>query len=194
MSASSDNHRHRSGGLRMRLRLGGTAAYLAAAAVLAAGVTLAAVTSAAAPAAASFGISQHQGWDACGIGSTGNALGFWSNTPYWNMGLHLGGSSYGTGCTRWSAGQVSTLRSQGWKFLPLWVGPQAPCTGFSSRISSNTTTAFNQGKAEALSAYQQIVAYGFDTLNAPIIYDLEAFDTTNSGCVAATNSFINGWV
>lgn len=33
---------------------------------------------------------------------------------YWNMGLYLGGSSYGSSCTRWSAGQVRTLRSQGW--------------------------------------------------------------------------------
>jgi hypothetical protein len=84
---------------------------------------------------ASFGISQRLGWDACGIGSTSNAQAFWNNIPYWNMGLYLGGSSYGTGCTRWSSSQVATLRAHGWMFLPLWVGPQAPCTGFPSRFS-----------------------------------------------------------
>jgi hypothetical protein len=146
------------------------------------------------PAHASFGISQRMGWDACGIGSTANASAFWTGTPYWNMGLYLGGSSYGTGCTRWSNANVSTLQSQGWKFLPLWVGPQAPCTGFPSRFSSNPTTAYNQGKTEAISAYQKIVSLGWSTLDAPIIYDLEGFDTGNASCVAAVKQFISGWM
>jgi hypothetical protein len=145
------------------------------------------------PAFASYGISQHMGWDACGIGSTANADAFWVNTPYWNMGLYLGGSSYGTGCTRWSSSQVSTLRSQGWKFMPLWVGPQAPCTGFSSRFSYDGSTAFAQGRNEALTVYNVISQLGWDTTNAPVIYDLEAFDTTNSSCVNAAKQFISGW-
>lgn len=149
---------------------------------------------AAGTAQASSGISQRLGWDACGIGSTSNAQAFWSNTPYWNMGLYLGGSSYGTGCTRWSGAQVNTLRAQGWQFLPLWVGPQAPCTGFPSRFSYDGPTAYSQGRNEAVAAYNLIVFWGWDTLNAPIIYDLEAFNTGNSSCLAAAKQFISGWV
>ena len=161
--------------------------------VLLAGSVLAVPVAQSPPAHASSGISQRLGWDACGVGSTGNAQAFWSNTPFSNMGLYLGGSSYGTGCTRWSAGQVNTLLGQGWRFLPLWVGPQAPCTGFGSRFSYDTGTAYQQGANEALAAYQRISSLGWDTLNAPIIYDLEGFNTGNGSCLTAAKSFISGW-
>lgn len=163
-------------------------------AVLLAGLTSVLVVPAAGTAQASAGISQRMGWDACGIGSTSNAQAFWNNTPYWNLGLYLGGSSYGSGCTRWSAAQVNTLRAQGWMFLPLWVGPQAPCTGFGSRFSYDGATAFSQGRNEATAAYNKIVALGWDVLNAPVIYDLEAFNTGNSSCLAAAKQFVSGWV
>ncbi|WP_203899796.1 glycoside hydrolase domain-containing protein [Virgisporangium aliadipatigenens] len=168
---------------------------LAFVAVLLAGLVPALVTPwTTAPAHASFGISQHKGWDACGIGSTANAQAFWSNTPFWNMGLYIGGSQYGKGCTRWTPADVATLRGQGWKFLPLWVGPQAPCTSFASRFSADPATAYAQGRDEARAAYQVIVSYGWDTRDAPIIYDLEAFNTADAGCLAATQQFISGWV
>jgi hypothetical protein len=162
--------------------------------VLLAGLVPALTVAAASPAHASYGISQRMGWDACGIGSTGNAQAFWNGTPYWNMGLYLGGAHYGQGCTRWTNEQVSTLLGQGWQFLPLWVGPQAPCTNFSPRFSSDPATAYSQGINEAARAYQKIVSLGWDVLNAPIIYDLEAFNTGNTACVNAAKQFISGWV
>jgi hypothetical protein len=146
-----------------------------------------------APAQASYGNSIHMGWDACAA-SIAKAQAFWSNTPYWNMGLYLGGSSYGGGCKRWSSAEVGQLRTMGYKFLPLWVGPQAPCTGFPSRFSTDTGTAYDQGRAEAKAVYNVAAGLGWDTTNAPMIYDLEGFDTSNGGCLNATKSFINGWV
>ena len=163
-------------------------------AVLLAGLTSVLTLPAAGTAQASVGISQRMGWDACAVGSTANAQAFWNNTPFWNMGLYLGGSSYGTGCARWTSSQVSTLRAQGWMFLPIWVGPQAPCTGFPSRFSSDPTTAFRDGRDEAIFAYNKIVSWGWDVLNTPLIYDLEVFDTSNSACLAAAKQFIAGWV
>jgi hypothetical protein len=172
----------------------GARARLAVAAVFLAGLVPALVAvGPAGPARASFGISQRLGWDACGIRSTANAQAFWTNTPYSNLGLYLGGSGYGAGCTRWTTANVNTLLGQGWKFLPLWVGPQAPCTSFGSRFSADPATAFQQGRNEAVAAYNRIVALGWDTLNAPIIYDLEAFNTANAGCLAAARQFISGW-
>lgn len=168
---------------------------LAAAAGMLAGLVVAALLAPSADTAqASFGVSQRMGWDACGVGSTSNAQAFWNNTPYWNMGLYLGGSSYASGCNRWSTAQVNTLLGQGWMFLPLWVGPQAPCTGFGSRFSSDGPTAFSQGRNEATAAYNKIVSLGWDTPNAPLIYDLEAFNTGNSSCLNAAKQFISGWV
>jgi hypothetical protein len=178
----------------MRWKVHAARARLTVTAVLLAGTVAVAPLAGGEPAYASSGISERLGWDACGVGSTGNAQAFWSNTPFSNMGLYLGGSSYGGGCTRWNAGQVNTLLGQGWRFLPLWVGPQAPCTGFGSRFSSDPGTAYQQGTNEALSAYQRIQSLGWDTPNAPVIYDLEGFNTANSSCLTAAQNFISGWV
>jgi hypothetical protein len=179
--------------MRLKPRRFRPRAWLAAQAALLAGLISVAPLPSAPPAQASFGNSIHMGWDACAA-SIAKAQAFWSNTPYWNMGLYLGGSSYGSGCKRWTNAEVGQLRTMGWQFLPLWVGPQASCTGYANRFSSNTSTAYQQGRDEALAVYNKMVSLGWNTTNAPAIYDLEGFDTTNTGCMNAAKSFINGWV
>jgi hypothetical protein len=168
-------------------------AWLAAKIAVLTGVVSVLAPAVAPSAEASYGKSIHRGWDACSA-SIATAQAFWTNTPYWNMGLYLGGSSYGSGCKRWSSSEVGQLRSMGYKFLPLWVGPQAPCNGWASSFSYDTATAYTQGRNEALSVYNTIVGLGWDTANAPIIYDLEAFNTASSSCLSAARSFVNGWV
>jgi hypothetical protein len=143
-------------------------------------------------AAASFGISTGKGIDACGLmNNTARAQAFWQNTPYNNIGVYIGGSA--AACPTNSASFVSSLVSMGWGIMPLWVGPQAPCTSYGSRFSSDTTTAYNQGKNEAIASYNKLVSLGMSTDNTPVIYDLEAFDTSNSGCLNAAKAFIRGW-
>jgi len=46
----------------------------------------------------------------------------------------------------------------------------------------------------ALAAYRRMVALGMDTTNAPVVFDLENYNTADSGCVNAVKSFIQGWV
>lgn len=77
--------------------------------------------------------------------------------------------------------------------VPIWVGPQAPCTGYSHRFSSNATTAYAQGRSEASAAYTALLNLGIGS-DSPVVYDLEGYDTLNSGCVAAAKAFIRGWV
>lgn len=143
----------------------------------------------AAPAQAAYGISKGMGVDGCGI-TTSEAQALWSNTPYYNFGLYLGGSA--AGCPI-SGSYASTILGQGWSALPLWVGPQAPCSGYRSTFSYDGATAFNQGKTEALSSYNVIHGWGWNTDSAPIIYDLEGFNTGNSSCLNAAKQFISGW-
>jgi len=145
------------------------------------------------PVIADSGISQHMGVDACGLhNNVSRAQAFWSGTPYWNFGLYLGGSA--AGCPVSGASFVTSIRNMGWKIMPIWVGPQAPCSSYSVRFSSNTATARQQGKNEAIAAYNRLIALGMTTLNTPVIYDLENFPTNNSACVAATKAFMQGWV
>jgi hypothetical protein len=84
--------------------------------------------------------------------------------------------------------------NQGWKVLPLWVGPQSACWGGGGSTFSNTpSTAYSQGRNEEASAYTTLVSWGWNMSGTPIAYDLEAYNTGNSSCVAAAKNFIGGW-
>lgn len=141
------------------------------------------------PASARYGNSIGMGVGGCDL-STGDAQAFFSQTPYYNLELYVGGSA--AGCPK-NGSYASAVLSQGWQVLPLWVGPQAPCTGYASRISTNGTTANNQGISEAQAAYNTIVSWGWDTADTPLIYDLEGFDPSNSGCLNSVREFLYGW-
>jgi hypothetical protein len=148
------------------------------------------------PALASSSISQFPGVDTCAAPSLAQMQAFWTNTPYYNMGIYIGGAL--RACQQpnltpsWL--QQAGPSGIGWHFIPLWVGPQAPCTSFSLTFSSDPATAYQQGRNEAISAYQTARNLGMDTPGLPITYDLEYFDSSNTGCLAAAQSFVQGWV
>jgi hypothetical protein len=142
-------------------------------------------------------ISQEKGLDACAAPSSSTMNTWWVNSPYWNMGVYIGGSNRGCAQPNLTSSWVSTVQGQGWGLLPIWVGPQmanGTCTTrtYNTYISLNTTTAYNQGYSEGSSAYSAAVGLGFDVSAMPIIYDLEAYNG-NSSCRAAAKSFLNGW-
>jgi hypothetical protein len=178
--------------MRALFRRLGRCAGLAACTLALTAVPPATVIMSAAPAQAASGISQRLGVDACGLNTTARATAFWNSTPYYNFGLYMGGSA--ATCPMNSAAFVSALVNQGWRLLPIWVGPQAPCSSFASRMSSNTATAYTQGQNEAVAAYQRLISLGMSTENTPVTYDLESYNTGNTGCVNAVKSFMQGWV
>ena len=53
---------------------------------------------------------------------------FWDNTPFSNFGLYIGGADLG--CPTPDAAYVRQVQAMGWRFMPIWVGPQAPCSIF----------------------------------------------------------------
>jgi len=72
---------------------------------------------------------------------------------------------------------LSTLNAQGWRFIPTWVGLQAACTSYAHKMSYNTTTAYNEGVAEANEAITAAQALGLteaDGSGTVIYFDLEA--------------------
>lgn len=93
---------------------------------------------------------------------------------------------------------VSSILSQGWALVPLWVGPQLPyptCTSrtYASYISLTTSTAYNQGYAEAQSAVSVLASLGIPaTSTPPLVYDLEGYNGAST-CRTAARYFINGW-
>jgi len=119
---------------------------------------------------------------------------FFVNSPWWWWGVYIGGTNMACANTNVTASWIHDEVTSGWGIEPIWVGPQAPCVNQSglSHLSTSTSTAFSQGESAAINAYDRIVALGMNT-NTPIAYDMEAFDTTNSSCLAAVKSFMEGW-
>ena len=138
-----------------------------------------------------------QGFDKCEIPTLSQMQTWSSNGPYQAVNLYVGGSSRACDNLALTASYLRQLYQQGWTFIPTWVGPQAPCTGFSSRMSSDPTTAYNQGVSQANLAADKLAALGLtypDKTGSVVYYDIEAYGNTNSACRSAVNAFMNGWV
>lgn len=137
-----------------------------------------------------------QGFDTCQDPSESAMQTWWPNTPWWWLGTYIGGSSMGCSQPYLSAQYLNNVHAQGWNFEPIWVGPQAPCTGFFSRFSYDPGTAYQQGRDQAVSAWFNLANLGFanGAIGTSIVYDLEAFNTADGACVTAANSFVQGWV
>ena len=137
-----------------------------------------------------------QGFDTCEIPNLTKMQAWWNSSPYSAVNLYIGGISRGCSNAALTSSYVSQMHAQGWRFFPTWVGLQASCSGYPNRMSSNVTTAYNQGVAEAdaaSAAAQNLGLTNADGSGTVIYFDLEAYDTTNATCRAAANAFINGW-
>lgn len=135
------------------------------------------------------------GFDTCSAKTQTMLSDWWNATPWWDIGVYLGGSVGQTlGCYD-GAAAVDRALNTGYGVTLYWYGPQlgSPCNigTYSSYISLNTTTAYNQGVAQANSANSAAVAAGLPG-GTRIYYDMEAY-YANSGCRAASQAFINGW-
>jgi photosystem II stability/assembly factor-like uncharacterized protein len=140
----------------------------------------------------------HQGFDKCNIpyGSKTESINqmqtWWNLSPYYSVNLYIGGVSRYCNNTELDAVWVNQVAKQGWSFIPTWVGPQAPCTNYRYRISSDLNTAYYQGISEATAAYETARNLGL-LGNTVIYYDMEMYSTTNLSCAAAVNNFLAGW-
>jgi hypothetical protein len=141
-------------------------------------------------------VNQHVGWDTCQAPSTAAMQSWWTGTAYWWIGTYIGGSARSCSQPNLSAAWYNTTYNQGWRFMPIWVGPQAPCSAYASRFSYDVNTAYQQGLSEAESAYLQLVNFGFgsNANGTPIVYDLEGFNPASTSCLNAVKSFIQGWI
>ena len=115
-------------------------------------------------------------------------------SPFNVIGVYIGGANKGCAQPNLTSGWVGAVVGQGWKLLPLWVGPQASCTALhgTTKLSTDVVTARYQGNAEANAAANAAVALGLPG-PTPIYYDMEAY-TRGSKCSGSVQSFSNGWV
>jgi photosystem II stability/assembly factor-like uncharacterized protein len=136
-----------------------------------------------------------QGFDSCSMPTTTLMQDWIVNSPYRVWNLYIGGSSR-AGCGTLTASYIQALAQQGWKFIITWVGPQAACTTFTTRMSYDPTTAYNQGISEANMAIDRAFELGLtnpDKTGALIYYDLESYNTNDTKCREAAKRFMDGW-
>lgn len=141
------------------------------------------------------------GFDSCPRDPLGaaflSAMQTWVNqSPYRVWNLYIGGTSVAN-CGTLTANVIHQLSQQGWLFIPTWVGPQAPCSGFGRRMSGDPATAYQQGVIEAHLAMDRVAALRLAVpgqQSTVIYYDLEAYSgQATTACRDAVKSFMSGW-
>jgi hypothetical protein len=137
-------------------------------------------------------ISFDKGFDQCAAGTTAQMQTWKSSSPYKDANIYYGGAARACAQVNLNANWVSTVFQQGWRLIPTWVGPQAPCTRFGTQFSSNPTTARSQGQDEADAAVDGAAALGLGA-GTPLYYDLELYAENDSTCSAAVQAFVNAW-
>jgi hypothetical protein len=134
---------------------------------------------------------QGNGIDTCTAPSVAT-MSDWLASPYRVISTYLGGANwactYGNFDRQW-AGEVAAA---GWQYIPIWVGPQAPCTTLTNTTVIDPSNAEAQGEAEAASAVAAAESFGYGR-GTPIYFDMESYDNSNTSCSQAVTTFLAGW-
>ncbi len=142
------------------------------------------------------------GFDQC-VTPTQEAMDAWlTSSPYWAVGVYIAGDSRYCGDDKQvnlTPEWVSTQLRNGWRLLPITVGPQAWCnTRYKNkvRISPDPTDSYAkaraQGRDEARTTVQAARRLGI-VERSTLWYDLENFDETRTPCRESALSFLSAW-
>jgi len=134
-------------------------------------------------------------FDACEIPELAKMQTWITASPYRVVNLYIGGISRYCRNAALNASYIRSMYSQGWLFIPTWVGPQAPCTTLRNRFSYNVDEAYQQGVDNANQAFARLKELNLTNPNGTgsiVYYDLEYFPYSTQ-CSAAARSFVNGW-
>jgi peptidoglycan hydrolase-like protein with peptidoglycan-binding domain len=141
-------------------------------------------------------------FDQC-LAPTQRAMDAWlKSSPYLAVGIYISGAS--RGCVhqpnlsaRWVANQLRN----GWRLLPITLGPQAWCTTrerylHQVRINPSPRSAYtrarSQGRAEARKTVRAAERLGISR-RSTLWYDIEAFPIGSTHCRESALSFLNAW-
>ena len=137
--------------------------------------------------AASQGIFQGAGFDACAAPSQ-TTLNSWLASPYRAVGIYIGGVNRACAQGNLTSSWTSAAQAQGWRYFPLYPGLQASCVKAFGDATITRSKAAAQGAAAARDAATQAQSLGIPQ-GTPIVYDMEAY----AGCGKEVTTFLNGW-
>ncbi len=130
------------------------------------------------------------GLDTCSVPSIATMTA-WLASPYRVVGTYLGGMNWACSFGNFSTSWVQHAANEGWRFVPLWVGRQAPCSTIPAVTTIDPAHAAAQGRAEAVSAVASAKAFGYGK-GSPIYFDMEGYNS-GGGCSSAVVNFLSGW-
>ena len=121
------------------------------------------------------------GFDACAAPSASYLTAWWAHSPYRAVGIYIGGSDRACAQPNLTPGWVRAQAGLGWRFIPLYAGPQAAFGQLSAPA--------RQGTLAANDAVTQAERLGFGP-RTPLYYDMEAYLPGQS---AAALTFLSAW-
>ncbi len=130
-----------------------------------------------------------RGFDACTAPSSGAMQAWLASSPYRAVGVYVGGINRACMQPNLTASWVSSQTSQGWTLIPIYVGLQAPCTGFTRRI--DPASAASQGRAAADDAAVDAGSLGMGA-GSVVYLDMEAYPA-DTACREAVLTFLSNW-
>jgi glycoside hydrolase-like protein len=131
------------------------------------------------------------GFDTCTVPSAATMTS-WLSSPYRVVATYLGGMNWACSYGNFTPAWVRKVASEGWRFMPLWVGRQAPCTTAPFVAKINPSQAAAEGQSEAKSAVAAARAFGYGQ-GTPVYFDMEGYKPAQSACTSAVLNFLGGW-
>lgn len=128
------------------------------------------------------------GFDTCAAPSL-DAMQAWRG-DFVAANIYIGGVARSCPNGRLSREWVAAVRGMGWRLIPTYVGPQAPCGP--DRIRFTPDSAADDGKASAEDAAHRARLLGLRR-HTPIYFDLEAYARQDPVCRQAVLDFMNSW-
>jgi hypothetical protein len=136
--------------------------------------------------------AQHLAFDTCEA-PTLDAMRAWRNSsPYQSVAVYIGGEMRACSNTALDTpGWVTSVLQDGWGIIPVYVGPQAPCSDYRSTMS--VTNPDLHGLFTGFAAASRAQAAGLGE-GSPIYLDVESWLVDDAACDAVVRTFIDNWV
>lgn len=121
-----------------------------------------------------------------------------TSSPFTGVGIYLGGIHRACEQRHLTPTWVTKQVASGWNLLPIWVGPQASCTGYRHRITGRPgpygiyTGARDRAVLEAEQAVSAARSLGLQP-GQLIFYDIEPFDVGRRHCRGSSLAFLDQW-
>ena len=137
-------------------------------------------------------------FDTCTAPDNATMDAWLTTSPYLGVGVYIGGANrLCDDQPNLTADWVHRQSTRGWKVLPVWVGPQAACSGYATVIddapAQSYAAAAAQGRQQAGNAVAAAKELGIPA-QSTLWFDLEDFDLQDSDdCRRSAWTFVSAW-